>query len=211
MKSDTLFMNISSDEVEISDGEMDIFLNRNDVEKVLWPKLVQLVREWNYENIIVLNWPGWFTNLRVGTLCLNVLNTLLKNKLSFYDISKIEFYKKAYEKWILPKYWVIYIWQKRNIRLRDFEKNEKIGQYSFDELKGKINFPIFLDEVFDNNYYPDCLDEYIKIKISFDWSNLAIDNNGKIAIFSIEELNLKLSKSIAPNYMMDPSVTLANK
>ena len=211
MKSDTLFMNISSDEVEISDGETDIFLHRNDVEKVLWPKLVQLVREWDYENIIVLNWPGWFTNLRVGTLCLNILNTLLENKLSFCDISKIELYKKAYEKWILPKYWVIYIWQKRNIRLRDFEKNEKMGQYSFDELKGKIDSPIFLDEVFDNNYYPDWLDEYVKIKTSFDWSNLAIDNNGKIITFSIEELNLKSSKSIAPNYMMDPSVTLANK
>ena len=103
MKSDTLFMNISSDEVEISDGETDIFLHRNDVERVLWPKLVQLVRGWNYKNIIVLNWPGWFTNLRVGTLCLNILNTLLKNKLSFYDISKIELYKKAYEKWILSK------------------------------------------------------------------------------------------------------------
>ena len=35
MKSDTLFMNISSDQVIISDGENDIFLERNDVEKTL--------------------------------------------------------------------------------------------------------------------------------------------------------------------------------
>lgn len=211
MKSDTLYMNISSDEVIISDWEMDTFLHRNDVEKVLWPKLVQLMHEWSFKNVIVLNWPGGFTNLRVGTLCLNILNTLLENQLTFYDISKIELYKKAYEKWILPKYGVIYIWQKRNIRLRDFEKNEKMGQYSFDELRENINSPVFLDEVFDESYYPDWLDEYSKIKISFDWNNLSIDNNGKIITFSVKELGLESSKSIAPNYMMDPSITLANK
>ena len=211
MKSDTLFMNISTDQVIISDGEMNISLNRNDVEKVLWPKLVQLVHEWNYENIIVLNWPGGFTNLRVGTLCLNILNTLLGNQLTFYDISKIDLYKKAYEKWFLPKYWVIYIWQKRNIRLRDFERNEKVWQFSFDELKEEIDSPIFLDEVIDENYYPDYLNEYSKVKTSFDWTNLSIDNNDKIINLYIDELDLKPSKSIAPNYMMDPSITLVNK
>ena len=35
MKSETLFMNISTDQIIISDGEINIFLNRNDVEKVL--------------------------------------------------------------------------------------------------------------------------------------------------------------------------------
>lgn len=208
MKSDTLFMNISSDEIVISDWEMNDFLHRNDVEKVLWPKLVQLVRQWNYRNIIVLNWPGWFTNLRVGTLCLNILNTLLENQLNFYDISKISLYKKAYERWVLPKFWVIYIWQKRNIRLWDFEKNEKVWQYSFDELGKKINCPIFLDEVIDENYYPDSLSEYLKIKLSFDWNNLSIDNNNKIINLSVDELDLRPSKSLAPNYMMDPSITL---
>ena len=210
MKNDTLFMNISSDQVIISDGGMNIFLHRNDVEKTLWPKLVQLVREWNYKNIIVLNWPGWFTNLRVWTLCVNILNTLLGNQLNFYDISKIDLYKKVYDLWYLSKLWVIYIWQKRNIRLRDFEKNEKIWQYSFDEIKEKINSPVFLDEVIDGNYYPDWLNKYMKIKVSFDWNNLSIDNN-KIITFPIEELSLKSSKSIAPNYMMDPSITLASK
>lgn len=208
MKSDTLFMNISTDQVIISDGEMNVFLHRNDVEKVLWPKLVQLVREWNYKSIIVLNWPGGFTNLRVGTLCINILNTLLNNQLDFYNISKIDLYKKAYELWSLPKYWVIYIWQKRNIRLRDFEKNEKIWQYSFDELKEKINADAFFDEVNEDSYYPEWVNNYWKIKISFDWSNLSIDNNDKIIILSVKELNSKSSKSIAPNYMMDPSITL---
>ena len=132
----TIFMNISIDSVLIDTWDKyRINIPRDNVEKLLWEELVKLHREIWFENVVVLNWPGGFTNLRVGTLCLNVLNTLLENHLSFYDISKIDLYKKAYEKWILPKYWVIYIGQKRNIWLRDFEKNEKIWQYSFNELK----------------------------------------------------------------------------
>ena len=208
MKSDTLYMNISSDEVIISDWEMNIFLSRNDVEKVLWPKLVQFIREWKYNNIIVLNWPWWFTNLRVGTLCINILNTLLDNQINIYDISKIDLYEKAYKWWCLLNKWIIYIGQKRNIRLWDFEKWEKIRQYSFDELKEKIDYPIFLDEVSEETYYPQWLSQYNKINISFNWNELNIKNWDNSISFSIDDLGLKPLKSVAPNYMMEPSITL---
>lgn len=208
MKSDTLFMNISSDEVIISDWEIDIFLNRNDLEKVLWPKLVQLTREWKYSNIIVLNWPWWFTNLRVGTLCINILNTLLNNQINIYDISKINLYEKAYKWWCLPNKWIIYIGQKRNVWLWDFEKWEKIWQYSFDELNEIINYPVFLDEVIEENYYPERLKQYSKIKLSFNWNQLNIENWDDSINFSINDLGLNPLKSVSPNYMMEPSITL---
>ena len=208
MKSDTLFLNISSDNVIISDWEVEDFLHRNDVEKILWPKLVQLIPKWNYENVLVLNWPWGFTNLRVWTLCLNILNTLYENKLNFFDISKIDLYKKLYDKWFLPKNWVIYIWQKRNIWLRDFEINEKVWQYSFDKLDEIATVPIFFDEVYDDNYYPDWVKNDSKIKIYFDWDNLNIDYFNKIIKYSLGELNLISIKSVSPNYMMDPSITL---
>ncbi len=211
MKSDTLFLNISSDNVIISDWEVEDFLHRNDVEKVLWPKLVQLIRKWNYKNVLVLNWPWGFTNLRVWTLCLTILNTLMENQLNFYDISKINLYKKAYEKWFLPRNWVIYIWQKRNIRLRDFEKNEKVWQYSFDELEEISANTVFFDEVYEYNYYPDYVKNNSKIKIFFDWDNLNIDYFGKTVIFSFNELEINPSNKITPNYMMDPSITTSNK
>ena len=132
----TIFMNISLDSVLIDTWDSyRISIPRDHVEELLWKELIQLYREKWFDNVVVLNGPWGFTNLRVGTLCLNVLNTLLGNQLSFYDISKIDLHKKAFEKWFLPRYWVIYIGQKRNIRLWDFEKNEKIWQYSFNELK----------------------------------------------------------------------------
>ena len=163
----TIFINISSDSV-LTDTWDDyrISIPRDHVERLLWWELVNLHRERWFDNVVVLNWPGGFTNLRVGTLCLNILNTLLENQLTFYDISKIDLYQKAYEKWFLPKYWVIYIWQKRNIRLRDFEKNEKIWQYSFNELNDLEEMKnignVFIEDVEDKGYYPEWMNEYLK-------------------------------------------------
>ena len=211
MKSETLFMNISTDQIIISDGEINIFLNRNDVEKVLWPKLVQLFSGWNYKNIIVLNWPWGFTNLRVWTLCINILNAVMEKQINVYDISKIDLYKKAYEQWLLPKLGVIYIGQKRNVWLWDFWKWEKIWQYSFDELKENLDWQLFLDEVVDDNYYPEWINEYIKIKVTFDWDNLNVDYLNKMIKFCVNDLGINPLKSITPNYMMDPSITITNR
>ena len=211
----TIFMNISIDSVTTYTWDnYGVIIPRDHVERLLWKELVNLYREKWFENVIVLNWPGGFTNLRVGTLCLNLLNTLLENQLSFYDISKIDLYKKAYEKWFLPKYWIIYIWQKRNIRLRDFDKNEKVWQYSFIELKDldemKDIKDVFIDDVDDEEYYPEWMDEYLKYHVLLNWTDLYLVDN-KTAnwnYISIDEFYLQPLKSIAPNYMMEPSVTI---
>ena len=211
----TIFMNISSDSVLIDTWDKyRIDIPRDHVERLLWWELVNLHREKWFDNVVVLNWPGGFTNLRVGTLCLNILNTLLENQLNFYDISKIDLYKKAYKKWFLPKYWVIYIWQKRNIRLRDFEKNEKIWQYSFNELKDLEEIKnienVFVEDIEDENYYPEWTNEYMKYHIVFEWDIIFLfDKKCRIKNqILIDELDLKPLKSITPNYMMDPSVTI---
>jgi len=208
-------MNISIDSViTYTWDKYWIIIPRDHVEELLWKELINLYREKWFDNVIILNWPGWFTNLRVGTLCLNILNTLLENQFNFYDISKIDLYKKAYEKWFLPRYWVIYIWQKRNIRLRDFENNEKVWQYSFNELKDldevKNVENVFIEDIEDKGYYPKWMGEYLKYHILLKWIDIYLvdDKTADWKWISIDEFCLKSLKSIAPNYMMEPSVTI---
>ena len=211
----TIFINISSDSVLTDTWDRyRISIPRDHVERLLWWELVNLHREKWFDNVVVLNWPGGFTNLRVGTLCLNILNTLLENQLTFYDISKIDLYKKAHEKKFLPKYWVIYIWQKRNIRLRDFEGNKKIWQYSFNELEDLAEMKnvdnVFIEDVEDKEYYPEWMNKYFKYHTLLNWIDIYLidDKTADWKWISIDELDLKPLKSIAPNYMMDPSITL---
>lgn len=45
----------------------------------------------------MINGPGGFTNLRVGSLALNLLKTLKGDQISFFSLSKPELYKMAYE------------------------------------------------------------------------------------------------------------------
>lgn len=212
----TIFINISSDSVLTDTWDIyRISIPRDHVERLLWWELVNLHKEKWFDNVVVLNWPGGFTNLRVGTLCLNILNTLLENQLTFYDISKIDLYKKAHEKKFLPKYWVIYIWQKRNIRLRDFEGNKKIWQYSFNELEDLAEMKnvdnVFIEDVEDKEYYPKWMNKYFKYHTLLNWIDIYLidDKTADWKWISIDELDLKPLKSIAPNYMMDPSITLA--
>ena len=139
---------------------------------------------------------------------------MLENQLDFYDISKIDLYKKAYEKKILPRYWIIYIWQKRNIRLRDFERNERIWQYSFDELKNldeiKNTKSVFIEDIEDKEYYPEWMDVYLKYHTLLDWSDIYLidDKTADWNCISIDEFSWNPLKSINPNYMVEPSVTL---
>lgn len=211
----TIFMNISIDSVTTYTWDKyGIIIPRDHVERLLWGELVNLRREKWFDNVIVLNWPGWFTNLRVGTLCLNLLNTLLENQLTFYDLSKIDLYKKFYDKWFLPKFWVIYIGQKRNIWLRDFEKNEKIAQYSFNELRDLDEMMdaenVFIEDVQDDEYYPQRMNQYLKYHTLLHWNDIYVVDNKTANWYSIsiDEFDLKPLKSIVPNYMMEPSVTL---
>ena len=69
---------------------------------------------------------------------------------------------------------------------------------------------VFIEDIEEGNYYPECVDEYLKYHIVFE-SDIIFIVDKKYRIKNqilIDELDLKPLKSIAPNYMMDPSVTI---
>ena len=69
---------------------------------------------------------------------------------------------------------------------------------------------VFIEDIEDENYYPEWMDKYMKYHIVFESSSIfLIDKKCRIKNqIPVDELGLKLLKSIAPNYMMDPSVTI---
>lgn len=77
-------VNISSDQIAIWHlGEMRK-LERNGVDREIGKVLVELDREWAFDQCLVINGPGGFTNLRVGSLALNLLKTLKGDQISFF-------------------------------------------------------------------------------------------------------------------------------
>ena len=107
-----LFINISSDQIHMADWDQELFLERNGIENTFGPALIDWYKKTPFEEVFLLNGPGGFTNLRVGTLTLNLLNKLISDEIAIYSITKIELFTKLHEKWILPSHGMIYIYDK---------------------------------------------------------------------------------------------------
>jgi len=146
-----LFVNISSDQVHILDDQDEHFLERNGIENTLWPIVLEYTQNHPVETLLLLNGPGGFTNLRVGTLTINMLNTLLEHDtwtfIPIASITKIDFYSYAYNQGRLPRYGILYIGQKHNVWRYDFQEHvhkqitlEEIIERHNESLKGTDSF-----------------------------------------------------------------------
>jgi hypothetical protein len=62
----------------------------------------------------------------------------------------------------------------------------------------------------DKEYYPEWMDAYLKYHTLLNWTDIYLidDKTANWNYISIDEFNLEPLKSIAPNYMMEPSVTI---
>lgn len=191
-----LFLNISSDQVNIEIQDEKLKLDRDKIENKIWPTLVKLYRTYSFDKIFLLNGPGWFTNLRVWTLAVNLLNTLEGWNIDIYSISKIDFFKYFINQNILPNRWIIYIWQRKNVRLYDFEK-QKYETIKVDNINKKED--IFFDLVYEKNYFDtETIDIFSKnnnIILKYKWKEFEI---------SLENLDIKAQKMVEANYFIQP-------
>ncbi len=191
-----LFLNISSDQVNIEIQNEKLRLDRDKIENKIWPTLVKLYRKYSFDKIFLLNGPGWFTNLRVWTLAVNLLNTLERWNIDIYSISKIDFFKYFINQNILPNRWIIYIWQRKNVRLYDFEK-QKYETIKVDNINKKED--IFFDLVYEKNYFDtETIDIFSKnnnIILKYKWKEFEV---------SLENLDIKAQKMVEANYFIQP-------
>ena len=199
-----IFLNISADLMIIQIAWETITLERNDIEDTIWPVLVDLYNKYKFTDVFLLNWPGGFTNLRVWTLALNLLNSLQNWAFDIYSISKIDFFKYFVDKNILPKKWIIYIWQKKNVRLYDFTK------WNYETIKkDEINYndELFFDLVYEDWYFEK---DWIKLSFWVEWNETK--NLNKIILTynwndfetTIQDLNLQAEKIVQAQYFIKP-------
>jgi len=207
-----LYLNISTDEVILQDKTQNQKIHRNEVEKQLGPILIKRHKKQNYKQIIVVNWPWWFTNLRVWTLMINLLNKLNWDKIIIRSISKIQIFQYFYKQNILPRCWAIYIWQKKNIWLYDLKEDsyKTINKQEIlekDMLKKDILdwAKLFLDEVVFPGYFEDS-SILPKISLHYHPTWLSLNYNNKLYTLDIDNFPTKIPKqqTIKPKYLVNP-------
>ncbi len=201
-----LFINISTDNIYIQINDEIINLDRHEIENIIWPTLIKLHKKHNFTKILLINWPGGFTNLRVWTLALNLLNSLENWKIDIYSITKIDLFKHFVDKQELPNKWIIYIGQKKNIWLYNFVK------WGYDTIQKPdidYNLDMFFDLVYDEEYFDTKTNKKVnsrKINIYLEKENLILDYNNTKLSTNIEKLKIKAEKMVEPKYFIKPTM-----
>lgn len=198
-------IDISSDKIRIFGLDHPIFLERTGVDVELGKVLVNLDKEKNLTEMLVLNGPWGFTNLRVGCLALNLLKTLKKGQLSLFSLSKIELYQHFYRRAWISRYGAIYIGQKSNVRLRDFEKNKLISPVKKDQLSALSSEygGLFVDQVYERDYFDEALPS---LDYTFEQQGLSLHFKGETYYLPREDFAPQEVEMLHPNYMIEPNV-----
>ncbi len=201
-----LLLNISTDNIYIQIKDEIINLDRHEIENIIWPTLIKLYKKYNFTKVLLINWPGGFTNLRVWTLALNLLNSLENWNIDIHSITKVDLFKHFVDKQELPNKWIIYIWQKKNIWLYNFVK------WDYDTIQKPdidYNSNIFFDLVYDKEYFDTQENSKAatkKINIYLEENNLILDYDNKKLSTNIEKLKIKAVKEIEPKYFIKPTM-----
>ncbi len=194
-----IFLNISSDKVHIIDSYWELFIDRKAIESHLWPELIKRYHTYPFDEILVVNWPWWFTNLRVWALVVNTISWLLDHEhidTKLFSISKLALFDFFYKKSILPRYGAIYLWQRENIWLYDFVSST----YQSIKIDGiPWDGDLFLDLVYDD-YRPWDTSHMIGFEMTNSWLMFRFKQN--LYPIDIEQLALKSQSLIVPQYFI---------
>ncbi len=198
-----VFINISSDYIHLLDDQSEHFLERNGIENILGSTLLEYTKNHPVEKILLLNGPGGFTNLRVGTITINMLNTLLDHDtwtfIPIASITKIEFYRYAYTQGRLPRYGILYIGQKHNVWWYDFQQHIH-KQISLEEIH--YSDDTFLDFVRDPYWMTTDTMTYF----SMNNNTLYLIYKGNSHAIEVANLRIPLTMTVEPQYMIQPTM-----
>lgn len=196
-----MLINISSTALFIHLDQRTITIPRGWLEIELPKALYELWKGWALSwSIYVINGPGSFTNLRIGCLCLNMLQDLTGNPFTLYTIDKISLYTYLYKKKICWPVGLIYIGQQKNGWRFDIDAGSisKVSLSDWHEDYHRI------DE-YDNNS-DQYIDDPRKIARSYR------HGNGQITIWWVShKIDLLAAwftsvSRLSPNYMIEPNI-----
>ena len=199
----SMILNLWAERIILIVGEQQIILPFEQVEEHLTQQVVELYMEYRPTALYVINWPGSFTNLRVGALIANLMWSLSKWTLQLMTIDKVSLFRYLYLQGILPISWYIYFWQRKNFRISHLE-NDDHSTYS------KQNFadteqvrPDFFVDWFVGGDFPFFTERSQEITIVFEeWRIMISYQDSRL---DCTDIFLPVQK-IDPIYGIEPNI-----
>ena len=120
-----MFLHTGSDRILLY-SDREYILPFKDIDQTLSTLLVQEYKKSAPDLMYVTTGPWSFTNLRVWILTMNMLRTFGDAKIMFLETNKIDLYIHLYEDNHIPRYILLYIGQRKNIRRYDLQTQTHI-------------------------------------------------------------------------------------
>jgi hypothetical protein len=144
------------------------------------------------QDIIVINGPGSFTTLRIGCLCLNIIQLWRKKNLRFHSITKKELFEHAYRQGFLPATGLMWIGQAKNAWELDLQHD------SFE----KILIEIWATHVWEEYFFDESL--WVEQNVVTISCNERIYMSYKDQQLDIYDLCFqKKSEFVSPEYLVE--------
>lgn len=198
-----LLCNLSRHTIHLSDGDNHYVLPYHGIEYEFPKLLLDLHNRHQYDHIVVINWPGAFTTLRVWCLTVNMLSHIYPH-IKIYSISKTSIHHLLSSNHYLPAVWYMYIGQTKNIWKYSHQQQEKVWldqcQYSL-----SINEDCWYDE-WISDICPDTIIPHTQlIRITSESDNFTILYNNKNYHIQWSQMHTYLVDKLIPEYMIQPT------
>ncbi len=203
--STPVVVNFSSDAVYCYAQSASLKIPYNNLEMILPQQLDTFIKKHSPSALLLLNWPWWFTLLRIGALVVSLLAQ--HYKIELYDRSKPDFFSVWYQYWYIARYVRMTLGQKNTVRLYDAAKKthkvvtlDQIPHYLW-WLSNPKNYSIdliYTHRIF--NYLEKS--KRVVLEITHDWLQL----DWKVLWWSHRLVSIKKVTTVQPNYMIEPTL-----
>ncbi len=197
-----MLLNISSDQIGAFVQWTTHILPYQDIERNVWPWLIELIDQYSVQKLFVLNGPWSFTTLRVCCLAINLIKQ--HTSLTIFSTNKPTLFHRLGTTTDFPKHIALTIWQKKNCRLYDCitKKEQKI---SFLERQDMDN--VLIDPLIDNVLI--WWETYAHRQLHFqrnDQQQLMIATLQKSWLIDLTASYREEKDLLHPDYLIDPTM-----
>lgn len=213
--SNSLFINISLENIILSSKDDNIVIARGDLEmnlpQALHDHFSKQDRNISEFLVYVLNGPGSFTNLRIGCLCVNMLKELMSIKgitIHLYHQDKQTLYRFLSQQGFLaiPRNGIMYIGQRKNFWICDLASDmselQPVDENNFSSYFTGKDFWI------DSNTETLNIPQAHQLDLKFQEGALQVIWNNQINSAPRGQLGFEEVDKLVPNYILEPNITV---
>ncbi|HMY81079.1 MAG TPA: hypothetical protein PLW93_02740 [Candidatus Absconditabacterales bacterium] len=195
-----MLVHLSSNHVVITIDGQTIIVPRGGLE-IEFPRILHtLMEKHTIKDIYVINGPGSFTNLRIGCLCLNMLDMIQsrlsdnQKKITLHTIDKIHLFTTLYRRGYIGSHGLLYIGQQKH-------------GWSIHLDTGLVSKTSLLDiDSYHRIDLIDGIDDHRLVSFNLDNHSLVINQGSISHSMSIHEVGFQYVDQLTPHYMIEPNI-----